>query len=139
MTIQKEKFRELVFQILYSFHFSEDEEKGIIKLLMMQLKISKKNVMDARKKAFAIFQKRDEMDQKVKEHCQSYEFSRIGSVEKNILRLSLYELLHDDEIPPKVAIAESIRLCRKFSTPESAKFVNAILDIFYEKAHISDE
>jgi transcription antitermination protein NusB len=51
-----------------------------------------------------------------------------------VLRLALYEMLHDDQIPPKVAIAEAIRLSRKFSTPESSSFINAILDAIYKSS-----
>jgi N utilization substance protein B len=57
------------------------------------------------------------------------------------LRLGIFEIFFDSEIPAKVAIAEAIRLCRKFGTPESSQFVNAILDGVYKKhaALVSEE
>jgi N utilization substance protein B len=68
------------------------------------------------------------LDAKISAASKEYQFDRISSVEKNALRLGAFEMLCDDEVPPKVAIAEAIRLCRKFATAESAQFVNAILD-----------
>ena len=64
----------------------------------------------------------------------NYDFDRIQTVTKNILRLAVFELFFDPSIPPKVAIAEAIRLSRKFSTPESAAFVNALLDHLYRQS-----
>src|SRR5690606_29501809 len=59
-------------------------------------------------------------------------FERIPRVERNILRLAVFELLHDPSVPPTVAIAEAIRLTRKFATPEAATFINAVLDAIFK-------
>ncbi|MBX9744017.1 MAG: transcription antitermination protein NusB, partial [Chlamydiales bacterium] len=61
-------------------------------------------------------------------HSPDYVFERISRTERSILRLGTFELLFDPSIPPKVAIAEAIRICRKFGSPQSAQFVNAVLD-----------
>jgi N utilization substance protein B len=71
------------------------------------------------------------IDEKITSLSPDYSFARISRVEKTILRLGVYEILFDDLIPPLVAISEAIRLTRKFGTPESARFVNAILDRVY--------
>lgn len=73
----------------------------------------------------------------ITEHSTSYEFERIPRIERNVLRLGVYEIMYDSDIPPKVAIAEAIRLTRKFATPESATFVNAILDSILKSIHVS--
>ena len=62
-----------------------------------------------------------------------YDIDRIHSVERNVLRLGIYELFFDPEIPPKVAIAEAIRMSKKFGTPESVSYVNAIMDNIYKR------
>ncbi|HSX14156.1 MAG TPA: transcription antitermination factor NusB, partial [Chlamydiales bacterium] len=66
-----------------------------------------------------------EIDEKISLYSTDYAFERISLVEKTILRLGIFEL---ERLPPPIAIAEAIRLTRKFGTPESAQFVNAILD-----------
>ena len=56
------------------------------------------------------------------------ELHRIAAVDRNILRLAIYEMLHRDDIPPVVSINEAVDIAKKFSTQESGKFVNGILD-----------
>jgi N utilization substance protein B len=126
MALPKQKFRELVFQLLFSGDFGSDEE--VISLLMGELAVSKKTVREAIEHKAQIEAKQTEIDRLIANTSKSYDFERISRVERSILRLGIYELLHDTTIPLKVAIAEAIRLARKFGTPESASFVNAVLD-----------
>jgi len=126
MALPKQKFREIVFQLLFSDDFGSDEE--VITLLMSELAVSKKTVREAIEHKAQIETKQTEIDRLIAHTSKAYDFERISRVERSILRLGIYELLHDASIPLKVAIAEAIRLARKFGTPESASFVNAVLD-----------
>jgi N utilization substance protein B len=71
---------------------------------------------------------RDAIDQQILRHCRNWELSRIAAVDRNILRLAIYEMLHRDDIPPVVSINEAVDIAKKFSTQDSGKFVNGILD-----------
>ena len=71
---------------------------------------------------------RDESDELIKKHAQNWELHRIAAVDRNILRLAIYEMLHRDDIPPVVSINEAVDIAKKFSTQDSGKFVNGILD-----------
>lgn len=132
MALSQQKFREMVFQLLYSDDLSHLEEEAMIELMMAQLAVSKRNVKQALEKVTAIRHKLNEIDPLITSVSTSYDFHRIQAVTKNILRLGVFELFFDESIPPKVAIAEAMRLSRKFSTPESAAFVNALLDHLYQ-------
>jgi len=132
MTLPKQKFRELIFQILFSRHFSEGTEFNDVGFYMEQLKTTKRVVVQAAEIALKIHELKPELDSKIAKASTSYEVDRIQSVEMNILRLSLYEILHDEEVPGEVAISEGIRLAKKFSTKESISFINAILDHLYK-------
>ncbi len=68
------------------------------------------------------------IDAKIKAHTKNWDFHRIAVVDRNILRLAIYELLFRDDIPPVVSINEAIELAKKFSTEDSGRFVNGILD-----------
>ena len=59
---------------------------------------------------------------------EHWKLSRITYVDKNILRVAIFEMLHSPEVPPKVAIDEAIELAKKFGTEDSKDFVNGILD-----------
>ena len=128
MALPPQKFREIVFQILFSSDFPLPEIEQTAKMLMAELKVTKKAVFEAGEKVKQINANLPSIDEKISAFSTDYTFERISRVEKTILRLGLYEILFDDSIPPLVAIAEAIRLTRKFGTPESAQFVNAILD-----------
>ena len=71
---------------------------------------------------------RDESDEIIKKHARNWELHRIAAVDRNILRLAIYEMLHRDDIPPVVSINEAVDIAKKFSTQDSGKFVNGILD-----------
>jgi N utilization substance protein B len=71
---------------------------------------------------------RDAVDAVIKKHAQNWELHRIAAVDRNILRLAIYEMLHREDIPPIVSINEAVDIAKKFSTQDSGKFVNGILD-----------
>jgi len=71
---------------------------------------------------------REEADTMITKYAANWELHRIAVVDRNILRLSIYEMLHRDDIPPIVSINEAVDLAKKFSTQDSGKFVNGILD-----------
>jgi len=71
---------------------------------------------------------RDELDEIIKRHAKNWELHRIAAVDRNILRLAIYEMLHREDIPPVVSINEAVDIAKKFSTQDSGKFVNGILD-----------
>jgi len=71
---------------------------------------------------------RDEADDLIKKHAKNWELHRIAAVDRNILRLAIFEMLHRDDIPPVVSINEAVDIAKKFSTQDSGKFVNGILD-----------
>ena len=71
---------------------------------------------------------RAEIDELIKSHAKNWELHRIAAVDRNILRLALYEMLHRQDIPPVVSINEAVDIAKKFSTEDSGKFVNGILD-----------
>ena len=61
-------------------------------------------------------------------HAQNCDVHRIAAVDRNILRLAIYEMLHREDIPPVVSINEAVDIAKKFSTYDSGKFVNGVLD-----------
>jgi N utilization substance protein B len=71
---------------------------------------------------------RDEADALITKHARNWELHRMAAVDRNILRLAIYEMLHRDDIPPVVSINEAVDVAKKFSTQDSGKFVNGILD-----------
>lgn len=73
-------------------------------------------------------EKRDQLDEEIKKYAQNWDLHRMAVVDRNILRLAIYEMLFRDDIPPVVSINEAVDIAKKFSTDDSGKFVNGILD-----------
>jgi N utilization substance protein B len=132
MALSPQKSREIVLQLLYSEDLANPGVEVMIDLMMKELAVSKKNVYLAQEKMQLIQQHLPAIDRLISSVSTSYDFDRIQLVTKSILRLSVFEMFYDQSIPPKVAIAEAIRLSRKFNSPESASFVNALLDHLYQ-------
>jgi N utilization substance protein B len=68
------------------------------------------------------------IDEKIQKYTEHWELQRIAAVDRNILRLAMYEMLFRDDIPPVVSINEAVDIAKKYSTQESGAFVNGILD-----------
>ncbi len=137
MALSPQKFREIVFQLLYSHDFFPETEDAVVDFMMEQLSVTKKNMKEALERQQKISSKTADIDEYIGRYSVAYDPSRIGKAEKNILRLGIYEICYDESVPDKVAIAEAIRLTRKFSTPESGSFVNAVLDALLKDRLIS--
>ena len=73
---------------------------------------------------------RSEADVIIVKYAANWEIHRIAAVDRNILRLAIFEMLHREDIPPVVSINEAVDIAKKFSTQDSGKFVNGILDKF---------
>jgi N utilization substance protein B len=71
---------------------------------------------------------RDEADELIRRFSKNWDIRRMAAVDRNILRLAIFEMLHRDDIPPVVSINEAVDIAKKFSTGDSGKFVNGILD-----------
>ena len=84
-----------------------------------------------------VIEHRDAIDERIKAHAKNWEFHRIAAVDRNIMRLAIFEMLHREDIPPVVSINEAVDIAKKFSTQDSGKFVNGILDKV--KSHLSRE
>jgi N utilization substance protein B len=75
-----------------------------------------------------VIEKLASIDKTIERYAENWEMKRMAYVDRNILRLATYEMLHLDEIPVKVAINEAVELAKRYGEPDSSKFVNGILD-----------
>lgn len=74
---------------------------------------------------------KDELDDLIKARSKNWSINRITLLDRLILRMSLAEMIYEDDVPPKVSIAEGVEIAKYFSTDESGSFVNGILDSVY--------
>jgi len=79
-----------------------------------------------------IIDKQTEIDEKIVKYADNWSLEQMTLIDRNILRLGCYEILYNDEIPPKVAINEAIEIAKTFGGPSSGKFINGILGAIYK-------
>jgi N utilization substance protein B len=70
----------------------------------------------------------DELDELIKKYTANYELHRLAAVDRNILRMAIYEMLHSPDVAPVIIINEAIEIAKKFGAEKSGGFVNGILD-----------
>ncbi|MSU41729.1 MAG: transcription antitermination factor NusB [Pedosphaera sp.] len=75
-----------------------------------------------------VLEHRAEIDARIMSHADNWDLHRMAGVDRNVLRLAIYEMLHRDDIPPVVSINEAVDIAKRFSTDESGRFVNGLLD-----------
>lgn len=75
-----------------------------------------------------VLEHREKLDAEIMKHAKNWDLHRMAAVDRNILRLAIYEMLHREDIPPVVSINEAVDIAKMFSTDDSGRFVNGILD-----------
>ena len=75
-----------------------------------------------------VLETRREIDDLIERFSKNWKISRMSCVDRNVMRIAVYELLHCEDIPPKVTINEAVDVGKKFGTDESGAFINGIMD-----------
>jgi len=123
----------LALQGLYSWEVSGNAVDVVLEELSERGKEDVQIVTFASDLLKKAVEQKETLDGDVASTVENWEFDRIALVDRLILRLALCELLYFDEIPPKVTINEAIDLAKKYSTSQSGRFVNGILDSLYKR------
>lgn len=127
--MKRSELREHLFLMLFCKDFHETEElEEQAKLYLESLEEPKAKDMEYLEKRFAdVLKFVEEIDSKIEASSKGWQLKRIGKVELTIMRLAVYEIKYDEEIPTGVAINEAVELAKKFGDDNSGSFVNGIL------------
>ncbi len=125
----RREIREHVFLMLFRKDFHEAEElKEQIELYIGELeKPTMEEYAYLTSRLDAVVEKLPEIDTILTETSSGWKLNRMGKVDLTILRLAVFELRFDEDIPAKVAINEAVELAKKFGGDESPSFVNGVL------------
>ncbi len=132
--MKRSELRENIFKLLFRVEFNGKEEmKEQVNLYFDDIPvegsstISEKNQKYIQDKYHAIVEKLEEIDKEIEEVSDGWQISRMGKVELTIIRLALYEIRYDDDVPTGVAINEAVELAKKFGGEDAPSFINGIL------------
>jgi N utilization substance protein B len=128
-TGKRRQARELAAQFLYQYDFNDGPiDESLALFWLTQQRVSESVRVFAEELIRGALDHQVAIDDKIQQYTQNWELQRIAAVDRNILRLAMYEMLFRDDIPPVVSINEAVDIAKKFSTRESGAFVNGILD-----------
>ncbi len=123
----RRKSREYALQMLYQFDVSHQTD-GLAAGFWADKQVPE-NIMEFTNHIVdGVIMNLDMIDDKIRASASNWSIDRMAVVDRNILRISVYELLYISDIPVKVTINEAIEIAKKFGVEESGSFVNGILD-----------
>ena len=109
--------------------FDELAEKysGILGIFLSEADLSEENQTFIRELVEGTVRNRDDIDGNIQKYAPAWPVEQIAMVDRNILRLAIFEILFDNKVPVKVAVSEAVELAKTFGSGNSAKFVNGVL------------
>jgi len=128
-------------QVLYQWDFKGKPTAGIPAIVDQQIEEFgiglEKEITFIKNTVDGVLEHLPNIDKKIEEHAPKWALEQMAIVDRNILRIGVYELYFNDEIPAKVAINEAIEIAKSYGGPSSGKFVNGILGAMFKE--ISNE
>ena len=124
----RREIREQVFSILFRIEFYPKEElPEQLQYISEDLDAADPDVVYIQNKILAVADRVEEIDGMINAVARGWKTTRMGKVDLTLLRLAVYEIKFEDDIPTGVAINEAVELAKKYGTDDSSSFVNGIL------------
>jgi len=127
MTGERRKARELALQALYEIDLAGHAPGETMSRLIEATTLTAEGAGFARELMEGVVQNREKMDDQIRHFAPAWPLDQMAVVDRNILRLAIYELLHNNKVPVKVAINEAVELAKSFGADSSPRFINGVL------------
>ena len=115
-------------QALFQIELNKDNFRDALELFCSHFRVSRKLRPFLFRLVQGVTEREAEIDSLIEQFSENWKMSRMSRVDRNVMRIAVYELLYCQDIPPKVAINEAIDIGKKFGTEDSGAFINGILD-----------
>lgn len=125
---KRRRSREFALQVLYQLEINTQDINKILEHLRENVLSGSEDREFTERIVRGVREHLKEIDHLLEEFLENWRLDRLSSVDRNILRLALFELLYCKEIPPKVTINEAIDLGKRYGTEDSGAFINGVLD-----------
>jgi len=129
MSLSRSALRELCMKLVfqYDFHKKREWEAQTELFLDQQEDLTEEDRAFLKERTLKVYGLVPEIDEKIAEHSKSWKISRMSGLDRAVLRLAVFEMLYDEEIPESVAINEAVELAKVYGSDDSYKFVNGVL------------
>ena len=127
--LSRRQLRQHVFSLVYSLEFYDDADFAV----MAERYLDDNGIEDRQDREFiseeavSVMAMREQIDRMIDQKSAHWKSKRIARVDLAIIRLAVYEMLEDEEVPVSVAINEAVRLAKKYSSETAPSFVNGVL------------
>jgi N utilization substance protein B len=125
---KRRKAREGTLQILFQLEFDDSDPDDVIKQFWKEKKASREIKDYSGYLINGITSHQNSIDQIIQAASEHWRLSRMAVVDRNILRMAVFELFYEEGLAPAIVINEAIEIAKKFSSDQAAQFVNGILD-----------
>jgi transcription antitermination protein NusB len=125
---KRRQAREVALQLLYAIEITQEEVTEMLASAWVGTLLTEETRDFVTRLALGAAAHRSEIDGLIQTWSANWSLDRIAFVERNILRMALYELLYMPEIPPKVTINEAVEIAKRYGAEDAPAFVNGILD-----------
>jgi N utilization substance protein B len=127
MSGKRHKARMIALQALYEVDSVERAPEAAAERLLAESTLSEENKAFARELIEGTMKNREEIDRNIRKFAPAWPVEQISMIDRNILRLAIFEILFDNKVPVKVAVSEAVELAKAFGSESSGKFVNGVL------------
>jgi N utilization substance protein B len=125
----RRKAREYALQMLFQWDITHDTIDQVVATFFQNLPDESTATVDfARQLVTGTVDHVEQIDEIIRRHAEHWRLDRMATVDRNLLRLAIYEFLYGKETPKTVVINEAIEIARRFSAQESPQFINGVLD-----------
>lgn len=126
--------RTAAMQTLYEFDTTGHDVDETLQRNAAGLRLSAESLAYAEELAHGVLARLDEIDAEIAEVASDWPISQMARIDKNILRLAIYEILYNNSVPAKAAINEAVELAKTFGSDTSSRFVNGVLGAIYQRS-----
>ena len=124
----RRRSRELAMQALFYMDVHQNASQELLDRFCEYFSPPKKTRPFFFKLVNGVLAKRTEIDKLIERYSENWQLSRMSFVDRNVIRIAVFEMLYCSDIPPKVSINEAVDVGKKFGTEESGAFINGIID-----------
>ena len=127
MTGARRRARALALQALYEIDSTRHEAEAVVNRLLAEEELTEANSAFVREIVSQVIRKKENLDRNIQRFAPAWPIGQIPVIDRNILRLAIFEVLFDNKVSVKVAINEAVELAKKFGSDSSPKFINGVL------------
>jgi len=127
VTTSRRKAREIVLQALYEQDLAGHNAEDVLKRLLTETPQTEENAEFIFRLTNAIVKHKDLLDENIRQFASAWPVEQLSYIDRNVLRLAIFEIIHENDVPIKVAINEAVELAKSFGGNSSARFINGVL------------